>query len=86
MVVLDCGKKRLGLARFVDKQEKHSGGRHAAIAFATLPAASCRNSPLLGDRLAGTAKFGRKVLQLRQTVPHRQLGVVDMNTGGELPE
>jgi hypothetical protein len=28
MVVLDCGKKRLGLARFVDKQEKHRGGRH----------------------------------------------------------
>ena len=53
MVVLDCGKKGLGLARFVDKQEKHSGGRHAAIAFATLPAASCRNSSLLGDRLAG---------------------------------
>jgi predicted ThiF/HesA family dinucleotide-utilizing enzyme len=35
MVVLDCGKKRLGLARFVDKQEKHRGGRHAVIAFAT---------------------------------------------------
>jgi len=35
MVVLDCGEKRLGLARFVDKQEKHRGGRHAAIAFAT---------------------------------------------------
>ena len=45
MVVLDCGEKRLGVARFVDKQEKHRGGRHAAIAFATLPAASCRNSP-----------------------------------------
>jgi len=76
MVVLDCGEKRLGLARFVDKQEKHHG-RHAAIAFATLPAASCRNSPLLGDCLAGTAKFGRKVLQLRRAVPHRQhrLGV-----------
>ncbi len=27
MVVLDCGEKRLGLARFVDKQEKHRGGR-----------------------------------------------------------
>ena len=53
MVVLDCGKKRLGLARFVDKQEKHRGGRHAVIAFATLPAASCRNSPLFGDCLAG---------------------------------
>jgi len=64
-------KNRQGLARFVDKQEKHSGGRHAAIAFAMLPAASCRNSPLLGDRLAGTAKFGRKVLQLRQTVPRK---------------
>jgi hypothetical protein len=25
----------------------------AAIAFATLPAVSCRNSPLFGDRLAG---------------------------------
>jgi len=85
MVVLDCGEKRLGLARFVDKQEKHRGGRHAAIAFATLPAASCRNSPLLGDCLAGTAKFGRKVLQLWQTVAHRQhhLGVVDVNTGDE---
>jgi hypothetical protein len=45
MVVLDCGKKRLGLARFVDKQEKHRGRRHPAIAFARLPAASCRNSP-----------------------------------------
>jgi hypothetical protein len=45
MVGLDCGEKRLGLACFVGKQEKHRGGRRAAIAFATLPAASCRNSP-----------------------------------------
>jgi hypothetical protein len=44
MVELDCGEKRLGLARFVDKQEKHRGGRHAAIAFAAWPVASGRNS------------------------------------------
>jgi hypothetical protein len=41
---------------------------------------------LLRDHLPGTAKLGRKVLQLRQTIPHRQhgFGIIDVNAGREL--
>ena len=40
---------------------------------------------LFGDCLAGTAKPGRKIPQLRLTVPHRQyrLGVVDVKHQGQ---
>jgi hypothetical protein len=44
MVVPDCGLKRQSLAQFVDKQEKHRGGRQRAIAFAALPTRAYRKS------------------------------------------
>ena len=85
MVVLDCGEKRLGLARFVDKREKHRGGRPRRS-----HSPRCRPPPVGIRPYSAIASpeppnSAGKVLQLWQTVAHRQhrLGVVDMNTGGE---
>ena len=46
---------------------------------------SVSGRPLFGNDLAGAAKFGRKVLQLGQAIPHRQhrLGIVDVDAWGE---